>query len=93
MSVSEKLSHFSELDIEVAGTNLQTKSHLFEVNRFCGAPTTLLIFHLLVLIFAPIDNFGNWRICVRGDLYEIELCLSCGVERIFEWHYPELFAV
>jgi len=64
VTLSEELTHFSELDVEVALSNFKPKSHLLEFALLVAAAVFLRLFHLLVLEFTPVDDFSNRRVSV-----------------------------
>lgn len=71
IAIFEQLEDFAAFNIEVIFPNFQTKPNLFELATlgvFLGAA---LFFHLLVLVFTPIDDFDNWRVRIWRNLDQI----------------------
>ena len=69
IAVVEQLEDFAAFNIEVIFPNFQTKSDLFELGALGFFLSAGLLLHLLILVFAPVDDFDNWRIGVRGDFH------------------------
>jgi cystathionine beta-lyase family protein involved in aluminum resistance len=65
----EKLESLADFNIEVILPNLQTKSDLFEFGALRILLSARLFLHLLVLVFAPVDDFYYRRVGVRGDFH------------------------
>ena len=93
IAVFEKLSDFADFYIEVVVPNFQTKPDLFEfatASLFLGFGK---FFHLLVLVFAPIDDFYYRGGSTRGNLDEID-SVFLGLESgIAARHDAQLFAI
>ena len=64
VAIVEQFEDFAAFNIEVIFPNFQTKSDLLKFGSFGVLLGTSLFFHLLVLVFTPIDNFYNRRIGV-----------------------------
>ncbi len=58
-----------ELKVVVAGANLDLDVLCF--GGFCPCPRLLELFFLLVLVFAPLHEFGNRGLRLRGNLDEV----------------------
>ena len=69
ITILEKLESFADFNIEVILPNFQTESNLFELATLGVLFGASLFFHLLVLVFAPIDDFDYWWIGVRGNFH------------------------
>ena len=59
IAIVEKFDDFAAFNIEVVLPNFQTKSDLLELGAFGVFLGAGLLLHLLVLIFAPVDNLNN----------------------------------
>lgn len=73
VSVFEEAANLAELDLEVVATDFESQSHLFEFTGARILAVPLLFLHLLILVFAPVNDFGNRRRCVRRDLNQIKI--------------------
>lgn len=62
--------------------NLQAKTHLLDLACFGSALVFLSLFGLLVVVFAPIDNFTNRGVGIWRNLYKIQLGSFCGIYRL-----------
>ena len=63
--LSEELAYFAELDLEVALSDLEPEAHLLEFTLLVVAAAFLSLLLLLVLIFAPVDDFDNRWVGIR----------------------------
>ena len=93
IAIFEELEDFAAFNIEVILPNLQTKSNLFEFAAFGVFLSATLFFHLLVLVFTPIDDFNNWRICIWRYLYQIKSRIACSELSIATRHDAKLRTV
>ena len=69
IAVVEQLEDFAAFNIEVIFPNFQTKSDLFELGALGFFLSAGLLLHLLILVFAPVDDFDDRRVGVRGNLH------------------------
>lgn len=82
VAVIQKVSDFLELDIEVVLANFEAEAYLLEFTHLGMLAVPLLLFHLLILVFTPVDDFGNRRRCLWGDLNQIEPSVFGGLQCI-----------
>ena len=75
MSGLEEFRDLIHLDLEIVRANLEPKPHLLHIQRLSRLAILLLLLGALVVELTPIDNFANWRISIRRNLYQIELTL------------------
>lgn len=93
MTLGEELTDLAELDVEVTLTNLHPETHLLEFVRFIAAAVFLRLFHLLVLVFTPVDDFCNRWISVRRDFNQVESGVGCGFQCIAATEDTELLTI
>ena len=65
VALGEELTYLSELDVQVALSDLESETHLLEFALLVVAAALLSLLLLLVLIFAPVDDFHNRRVGIR----------------------------
>jgi hypothetical protein len=62
-----------ELDFQIVGADFQPHSDLFHIQRLGRLAILLLLFSALVVKLAPVNDFGDRRIGVGRNLYQIQL--------------------
>jgi len=73
--------------------NLEAETHLFHIKRFGVALIGLLLLRLLVVVFAPVNYFGDRWIGIWRDFDKVELLLFCQTQSFATAQYAELLAV
>ena len=63
--------NFFHLNTEIVIADLQTETHLLHFQGLGSLLVLLSLLGTLVIEFAPIDNLGDWRTGVRGDLNKV----------------------
>ena len=77
IAIFEELEDFAAFNIEVILPNLQTKSNLLEFRAFGVLLSASLLLHLLVLIFAPVDNLNDGWVGVWRYFDQIQTSVTC----------------
>ena len=74
VTIFEEAFDFADFDIKVVVANLQANLHCFKLGLFFAGLFTILgfFFHLLVLVFTPVDDFDNWWIGVSRNFYQVD---------------------
>lgn len=72
----QKLCDFAKLDVPVVLADFEPQAHLLDVECLGAALVFLLLLGALVIVLAPVDYFGDGRLCIGGNLYEVEVLLS-----------------
>jgi hypothetical protein len=72
VAFGQKFADLSQFDVEVALTDLHAEPHLLKLALLAFRTVLLLLFHLLVLVFTPVDYFSDRRISARRDLNQID---------------------
>ena len=95
VAIFEKTFDFSDFDVKVIVANFEANLHLFKLGLFFASFFAIFgfFFHLLVLVFSPIDDFYDRRICARGNFYEVYSLVFSEVKGFFARHNAELFSV
>ena len=95
ISIVEKTVNFAEFYIKVIIADFEANFHLFKLGLFFAGFFADLgfFFHLLVLVFTPIDDFNDRRSCSRGNLYKINAFVSGESEGFAARHEAELFSI
>ena len=93
IAIFEQFDDFAAFNIEVIFPNFQTKSDLFEFAAFGIFLGAALFFHLLVLVFTPIDDFDNWRVRVWRNLDQVQTGVACHELGITTRHNAKLRTV
>ena len=65
MAIGKEATNLAQLHLEVAAADLEAKPHLFEITCLGRSLTTLLIFHFLILVFTPVNDFSDRWLSVR----------------------------
>ena len=71
VAVFEKAFDFADFDVKVVVADFEANFHLLELGLFFASFFAVFgfSFHLLVLEFAPIDDFDDRRVGVSGDFH------------------------
>lgn len=93
MSFAQKLADLSEFDFQISRADLKPEAHLLEFTLLVAATVFLSFFHLLVLIFAPVDDFRYRWIGVWRNFNEIEPGVSGGFESVGSTYDAKLFTL
>ena len=74
ITVVEEAADFADFDVKVIVADLEADFHLLELGLFFASFFAIfgLFFHLLVLVFAPIDDFDDRRVGGGSDLDEVD---------------------
>ena len=91
VTLFEEPTYFAKLDVQVALSNLHTKSHLFEFSCLVALAIFLRFLHLLILEFTPVDDFSYRRVCVWRDFYQIKSRFFGSLESIAATQDAKLF--
>ena len=78
IAVLEKAADFADFDVKVVVADFEAKFHLLELGLFFASFFAVFgfFFHLLVLVFTPIDDFDDRRVGVCGNFHEVNTCVS-----------------
>ncbi len=95
IAVFEETFDFTDFDVKVVVAYFEANFHLFKLGLFFAGFFADLgfFFHLLVLVFTPIDDFNDRRSCSRGNLYKINAFVSGESEGFAARHEAELFSI
>ena len=95
VTIVEELTNFTEFNVKVIVANFKADFHLFKLGLFFAGFFTLfsLLFHLLVLILAPIDDFNDRRVSGGGNLDEVDTLVPGENLGIAARHKAKLFSV
>lgn len=91
MTFGEEFAHLTELDIQVALTNFEAEPHLLEFACLVASAILLRFFHLLILVFTPVDDFCNGRVSIGRDFNQVEASFFGSFERVCTTQNTELF--
>lgn len=72
--------YFFHLNTEIVIADLEPEAHLFHFQGFGSLLIFLSLLGSLVIEFAPIDNLGDWRVGIRGNLNKVKSCIFGGSE-------------
>jgi hypothetical protein len=90
VTLAEELGDAAGLGVEVARSDLGPVLHLLDGGGAGLAAVLLLALRRLVLPLAVVEDLADRRVGLRRDLDEIEIVLSCQLERLREGLDPEL---
>ena len=78
VAVLEEAADFADFDVKVVVADLEANFHLLELGLFFAGLFAIFgfFFHLLVLVFAPIDDFDDRRVGVSGNLDEVDASVT-----------------
>lgn len=95
IAVGEELLDFAEFDVKVVVADFEANFHGFELGLFLAGFLAILgfFFHLLVLVFAPVDDLDNRRIGVGSNLYQVNSLFAGDKLRVAAGHDAELFSI
>jgi hypothetical protein len=93
MAGFQKFCDLAKFDLQVMGTDLESETHLFHIKRFGGFTVFLQLLSALVVVFAPVDNFADWRIGVGRDFNQIKITLLRYLEGFLLTEDAQLFAI
>jgi hypothetical protein len=65
MAGFEKLPNLVHFDFQVVFADFQAKTYLFHLECLGSFLVFLLLFRPLVVVFTPVDNFGDRRFGIR----------------------------
>jgi len=71
----------------------QADAHLFEVQRFGFGAAFLGLFGALVVVFAPIYDFGHRRVGIGRNFYEVHFGLAGGGQGLIAAQNTQLAVV
>lgn len=93
VTVFEELADFADFDPEVVVTDFEADFHRFELGLFFTSFFAILgfFFHLLVLVFTPVDDFDNGRVGIAGDFHQINTLFSSDFLSVTAGHDAKLF--
>jgi len=90
VSSFQKLAGLLEFDVEVVGADLQPDANLLDLDRFSPAAAFILLFGALVVVFTPVDDFGDRRIGLRRNLDQVEPGGLSQLQRFGQSNYAAL---
>lgn len=95
VAVGEKLLDFAEFNVKVVVADFETNFHSFKFGLFFASFFTILglFFHLLVLVFTPVDDFDNGRVGVGGNFHQVYSLFAGEQLRIAARHDAELLSI
>ena len=93
MAFPDKLSGVFELGGQVVLANLESQSNLLYLDELLILFRLLKLLGLLVLVLAPVQYFGHWRLGGWGDFCKIISGGFSGSERLFEGNDAKLLSV
>ena len=95
IAVGEELLNFAEFDVKVVVADFEADFHSFELGLFFAGFFTIfgLFFHLLVLVFAPVDDFDNGRVGVGGDFHQVNSLFTGEQLRVAAGHNTQLLSI
>ena len=95
IAVFEEAADFADFDVKVVVADLEANFHLLELGLFFASLFAVFgfFFHLLVLVFAPIDDFDDGRVGIRGDFHEVNTGVSSEKLGVTARHDTELFSI
>ncbi len=78
VAIFEETFNFADFDVKVVVADFETDFHLLKLGLFFASLFAIfsLFFHLLVLVFAPIDDFDDRRVGVSGNLDEVDASVT-----------------
>jgi len=89
----EEFADFAEFDIEVVVADFDAEADLFELRSMRFLLGAGGFFGLLVLEFAPVDDFDYWRVGVGANLHKILARGGSKLLGLATGHHTKLFAV
>ena len=95
VAVFEKAFDFADFDVKVVVADFEANFHLLELGLFFASFFAVFgfFFHLLVLEFAPIDDFDDRRVGVSGDLDKIDTGVTGEKLSLTARHDAELLSI
>ena len=95
VAVLEEAADFADFDVKVVVADLEANFHLLELGLFFAGLFAIFgfFFHLLVLVFAPIDDFDDGRVGIRGDFHEVNAGVSGEKLGVTARHDAELLSI
>ena len=95
IAVGEELLNLAEFDVKVVVADFEADFHSFELGLFFAGFFTIfgLFFHLLVLVFAPVDDFDNGRVGVGGDFHQVNSLFTGEQLRVAAGHNTQLLSI
>ena len=95
VAIFEETFDFTDFDVKVVVANFETNFHLLELGLFFASFFAIfrLFFHLLVLEFAPIDDFNDRRVGVSGNLNEVDASVTGEELGLTARHNAELLSI
>ena len=93
--VFEETANFADFDVKVVIADFEADFHLLELGLLFASFFAIfrLFFHLLVLVFSPIDDFDDGRIGVRGNFHEVDAGVACDKLGFTARHDAELLSI
>ena len=78
VTIFKETFDFADFDVKVVVADFETDFHLLKLGLFFASLFAIfsLFFHLLVLVFAPIDDFDDRRVGVSGNLDEVDASVT-----------------
>ena len=78
IAILKETFDFADFDVKVVVADFEAKFHLLELGLFFASFFAVFgfFFHLLVLVFTPIDDFDDRRVGVCGNFHEVNTCVS-----------------
>ena len=95
VSVVEEAANLADFNVKVVVANLEADFHLLKLGLLFASFFAIfgLFFHLLVLVFAPIDDFDDGRVGIRGDFHEVNTGVSGEKLGVTARHDAELLSI
>ena len=92
VTILEEFVNFAEFDTEVVVADFQAEFHRFKLRLFFAGFFAIfrLFFHLLVLVFTPVDDFDNRGIRISGNLDKVNTLVVGDGLSFFTRHDAEL---
>jgi hypothetical protein len=72
--------------------DFQAKAHLLHLKSLSGFLVLVLLLGALIVVLAPVDNLGDRRVGVRGNLYQIQPLFNGNSQRFLLGQNTELLA-
>ena len=95
VAVVEEATDFADFDVKVVVADFEANFHRFELGLFFAGFFAVFgfFFHLLVLVFTPIDDFDDGRVGIRGDFHEVNSSVSSEKLGVTARHDAELLSI
>lgn len=95
VAVFKKTLDFADFDIKVVVADFEANFHRFKLGLFFTGFFAIFgfFFHLLVLVFTPVDDFDNWWVGIGCNFNQVDTLFFSDHLRVAARHDAELLSI